>query len=202
MDKIDLNKLKEFLTDNKDLLDSYNFEKLYEKVSKSVLYTVYLTVLLYSSGIDPLPHMSYVPKNFLHYNPDSLNDYDIIWLSDNVPKKIVIPKNIKTIRESAFRLNKDIKTIVIESSDITFSNNIFNFMDNITIEYNGTFKEFVISYLNYRQAQRGPNDKDIINLRDIMLKTSGTLECIDDSYNIVELTEEYNRTTGKTLQDI
>lgn len=166
------------------------------------MYTVYLTVLLYSSGIDPLPHMSYVPKNFLHYDPDSLHDSDKVWLSNNVPTKIVIPKNTKVIGENAFRFSKGVKNIVIESSDITFSNNIFNFIDNITIEYNGTFKDFVMSYLNYRQAQRGPNDKYIINLRDIFLRTSGTLECIDDSYNIVELTEEFNRFAGKTIQDL
>lgn len=201
MDKIDLNKLKEFIDDNEDLLNSYNFEKLYEKVKGSVLYTVYLTVLLYSSGIDPLPHMSYVPENFLHYDPNSIDDSDKVWLSNNVPTKIIIPKNIKTIRENAFRLNKDIKNIVIESSDITFSNNIFNFMDNITIEYNGTFKDFVMSYLNYRK-QTSTANKKLINLRDIMLRTSGTLECIDDSYNIVELTEEFNHFTGKTIQDI
>ena len=201
MDKINQKKLKEFLNDNEDLLNSYNFEKLYEKVNGSVLYTVYLTVLLYSSGIDPLSYMSYVPKNFLHYDPESLHDYDIIWLSSNVPTKIIIPKNIKVIQENAFRFNEDVKNIVIESSDITFSNNIFNFMDNITIEYNGTFKDFVISYLNYRK-QTSTSNKELINLRDILLKTTGTLECIDDSYNIVELTEEFNRFAGKTIQDL
>ena len=54
------NDLKEFLKDNKYLIDENNFEELYHRCNWK--YNEELTNIFYSVGIDPLTYMEDIPE--------------------------------------------------------------------------------------------------------------------------------------------
>lgn len=93
-------KLKKILEENKDLINSNNFKKLYDKISDPLLIGE-LTYVLYKSGINPLKYMDKIPFYFF---------YEIA-----VPDDFVIPENIKQIMPHAFT-NARIDSIYIPDS--------------------------------------------------------------------------------------
>lgn len=77
--------------DVQDFLREENFAEIYEKANSrfsSALYTGLLTPVFYDAGVDPLAHLSRVPRNFA---------FGIIHMAE-----ITIPVSIKAIQQYAF----------------------------------------------------------------------------------------------------
>ena len=86
------NELKQFINDNKELIDNNKFQTLYRKLNNNIqLYSHkdvgMFTTILYNVGINPLRNMEYIPSYFLSFT-------DI--------KDFKIPKNIVFTYPSAF----------------------------------------------------------------------------------------------------
>lgn len=102
LDKEVLKNLQEILQENKELLNTYNFKKLYDIVMPTSVIISDLTYLLISAGIDPLKYMDEVYNNYLAYNSDLIS--------------IDIPSNIKSIGYYAFSNCTNLANITIPSS--------------------------------------------------------------------------------------
>ena len=111
LDKEVLKNLQEILYENKELLNTYNFKKLYDIVMPTSVIISDLTYLLISAGIDPLKYMDEVYNNYLAYNDDLIS--------------IDIPSNIKSIGYYAFSNCTNLANITIPSSVINIESKAF-----------------------------------------------------------------------------
>lgn len=90
----------EFIKKNKDIINSGDFDKLYNQ-KMNFPFVSDLTEVLYAAGIDPLKYMTTVPTGFLESYPGPIN-------------QIVIPKNIKKIDYQSFRSCIGLKSVIIK----------------------------------------------------------------------------------------
>lgn len=124
-----LPEIKEFLIENKDLVETDNYDQLYEKTDyHGRIRRRDLTYLFLISNINPLNYVTEIPPGFY----DGISGID----------SIIVPKNIKTIDTNAFSFSS-IKEIKIESTNIKFDRHIVNELDfNIDISYPGSKTNF------------------------------------------------------------
>ena len=105
LDEYVLKKLQDILQENKELLNTNDFKKLYNITDKSLMTTsIYLsnlTYLLMTAGIDPLKYMDEIPDGYLTHISDLIS--------------IDIPGNIKSIGNSAFHSCKNLETTTISN---------------------------------------------------------------------------------------
>lgn len=99
-------KLKKFITENRNLIDSCKFTELYQKINKELFSTFddtsvvsSLTRLLWEADIDPLVYMQSVPTNYMSYQ-------DIEYFE--------VPRNIKKIEYGSFKNCDKLKNIIID----------------------------------------------------------------------------------------
>ena len=88
LDEEVLKKLQDILQENVELLNTYNFKKLYDIFMTTSVIISELTYLLMTAGIDPLKYMNEVIDNYFSYNNDLIS--------------IDIPGNITSIGNNAF----------------------------------------------------------------------------------------------------
>lgn len=111
LDEEVIKNLQDILYENKELLNTYNFKKLYDIVMPTSVIISDLTYLLISAGIDPLKYMDEVYNNYLAYNSDLIS--------------IDIPSNIKSIGYYAFSNCTNLVNITIPSSVINIKSKAF-----------------------------------------------------------------------------
>ena len=128
LDEEVLKNLQEILYENKELLNTYNFKKLYDIVMSTSVTISDLTYLLISAGIDPLKYMDEVYNNYLAYNSDLIS--------------IDIPSNIKSIGYYAFSNCTNLANITIPSSVTNIRSYAFENCSGLT---NITIPDSVIS---------------------------------------------------------
>lgn len=106
------NRLKKFIEEHQDLINSDNYDQLYNDIqiygSDSIINE--LTHLLYAAGIDPIPYLTTIPEHFM-----TGMDWD----------KITLPDNIIGINSYAFTLCS-IKILEIMKNEISIINNAFS----------------------------------------------------------------------------
>lgn len=111
--------IEDFLRQNIELVDTYNFDKLYKlyqsRFREEVTYK--LTQILFECDIDPLPYMTSIPDFF--YANGSGNK-----------TSITIPGNIKTIGMDAFR-DSDIESVKINDGVTFIDSNAFSRCPNL-----------------------------------------------------------------------
>ena len=132
LDKEVIKNLQEILYENKELLNTYNFKKLYDIVMPTSVIISDLTYLLISAGIDPLKYMDEVYNNYLAYNSDLIS--------------IDIPSNIKSIGYYAFSNCTNLANITIPSSVINIESKAFENCISLT---SITIPDSVTSIGNY-----------------------------------------------------
>ena len=129
LDEIVIKKLQDILQENKELLNTYDFKKLYDVANKSLMntsmYISNLTYLLMVAGIDPLKYMDEVPVCFAQ----ELNIKEFIipdgikFIGDNafarcdILTSITIPKSVTYIDSEAFVFNYKLKDIFYAGSE-------------------------------------------------------------------------------------
>lgn len=122
LDEIVLKKLQDILQENAELLNTYDFKKLYDVANKSLMntsmYISNLTYLLMVAGIDPLEYMDEIPRDYLAHNSDLIS--------------IDIPGNIKSIGKYAFRNCKNLETIAISNGVTTIGYEAFKNCSSLT----------------------------------------------------------------------
>ena len=107
--------LKEWLENKIEYLDDNNFEALYKDMSyPDILSKGHLTDALFTVGINPLDHMSYVPTNFMN------NSQEIF--------QLVLPKHIEHIRRTAFSWSQ-LKEIIINDNCKHINDGAFVYCD-------------------------------------------------------------------------
>lgn len=84
--------IKDFFNKNTNLIDTGDFNTLYDKYNSIIGISSVLTEILLLSGIDPLEHLTKLPTRFVQDIPI---------------KKLSIPSNIKKIERDAFRTTMD-----------------------------------------------------------------------------------------------
>lgn len=122
--------LKDFLEENKNLINSYNFEDLYKKADKLTGedYSK-LSYIFNNIGIDPLEYMKNVPK------------YYMIW--DNNLKVVKIPDGILIINKEAFSHCYHLETVYLPKTLKKVETSAFSCCDSLKdIYYDGTVKEW------------------------------------------------------------
>ena len=145
-------RLKNFIEQHIELIDSNDFAECYKLLegSPDKLLAAEFTKVMLDLGINPLTYLDYVPTNFARGS--KLED-------------ITIPSNIKYISTLAFYQSKKLKHVVVSEGVTTVGQQAFekchknchfvlpesltsvnewafSLMENITIEYNGTKKQF------------------------------------------------------------
>lgn len=129
----------DFLEQNKDLLDSNNFNELYNRLYEKCtndakaehLYRVegqydfydlrFLTKILLEAKIDPLQYMDHVPKNYACKLrdltsvtiPDNIKSIDEYAFAETKLKSIVIPGSVKSIGLFAFDGCKNLTNVTL-----------------------------------------------------------------------------------------
>ena len=119
--------VKDFIENNIYLLDKNDFEEFYECWRKSLTfgkskYTKDFAELFYSSGIDPLIYMSFIPNAFLERSnitsfniPDNIKSIGYKAFSDSNLKSIVLSKNITKISSAVFENCKSLERADIQA---------------------------------------------------------------------------------------
>lgn len=154
--------VKSFIEDNIDLIDSKNYDELYQK-AYMVRIVPALSSVLWSSGItDILYHMKKVPNNFMDYNfeknlvdsieiPETISSIEpnAFWGNDSL-KKVHITKNVKRIKHSAFYGCSNLQDIILEEGIETLDYSVFDICtsleriiipDTVTYIGNGCFAD-------------------------------------------------------------
>lgn len=109
-------KIKKFLQDNKNLINNYQFEELYED---NFINSKDITEILYKAGLDPLQHMKNIPINFAFNNNFFIGE-------------LIIPDNIRFIGEDAFGYNKNLIKIIIKNGVKGIGSTAFRHCSNLT----------------------------------------------------------------------
>lgn len=123
LDEIVLKKLQDILQENIQLLNTYDFKKIYDDVANishmnTSMYISNLTYLLMVAGIDPLKYMDEIPNNYLVHINDLMS--------------IDIPYNIKNIGKHAFRDCKNLETVVISNGVTSIGDFAFSGCSSLT----------------------------------------------------------------------
>ena len=104
------NELKNFLKNNKELLNNNKFEVLLQKARSENLYDQ-LRQILIMANIDILPYVDFIPRGYYAHS-------DITTLK--------IPKNIKEIHNKAFYRCKELRTIYLPDGMDFFGDDVFS----------------------------------------------------------------------------
>lgn len=136
MDKLILEKFKEFVDENKEILNNNNFEEIYDKLYWESAHIISnFTQLFYKAGINPLQFLNHVPSCFL-------NMADIT--------SFVVPDNILIIDNAAFYSCEKLEEIKLSKNLEIIGSNVFAYCFNLkNIEIpdkvkrigNGTFRK-------------------------------------------------------------
>lgn len=116
-------KLAKFIEENINIIESNNFEYLYDLYDTGFDEAAALTEALYSAGIDPLPYMEHVPHGFArdtygrnYVIPESINSIYAYAFYGNGLTMINIPSSVGTIGSYAFAFSNLEK---IDTADAT-----------------------------------------------------------------------------------
>lgn len=106
----------EYIKDNLNLIDSNNFTDLYDEVARDARGNI--TSLLLEADINPLLYMDTVPAGYLPEQRDV--------------KSIIIPGNIKSIGDYAFKGCSNLTNVTIPDNIKSISEDMFGFCDSLT----------------------------------------------------------------------
>lgn len=106
----------EYIKDNLNLIDSNNFTDLYDEVARDARGNI--TPLLLEADINPLLYMDAVPAGYLPEQRDV--------------KSIIIPGNIKSIGDYAFKGCSNLTSIIIPDSVTSIGDRAFAFCESLT----------------------------------------------------------------------
>lgn len=120
--------VKKWILENQDLINSNNFQMLYDKLSdRTGAYIGEMTQVFLSCGIDPLlrdKELEYIPANYLSHASIALKD-------------IKIPKQVKYIEEYAFYLCTGLENILIPGNVQSIDNSAFSncsYLETVILE--------------------------------------------------------------------
>lgn len=122
-------RVKRFLNDNKQLLESNNFDELYRKFQYVAAINTPLTEILYQAGINPLEYMTKVP--------------DFYASGSGIITEITIPGNITAIGSHAFEECISLKNVYISKSVTNIKYDAFVRTNDCVFTYNGTKEDFL-----------------------------------------------------------
>lgn len=144
--------LKDFLWENRDLLNNNDFTELYERAGNDVdIMAGELTNALYTAGIHPLVYMDHIPESFLenitlHKRsftlPDNITEIERSAFSNCNIKEIKISENskLKFIDEFAFAWSS-LSEIYLPKSISAIRYKAFHDVDNLHVIYEGSADE-------------------------------------------------------------
>lgn len=145
--------LKQFIEENIDLIENNDFETLYKKIKTppyTINFSARLTKSLLSADVNPMLYVTELPYHFAYCStlehvviPGNVKRIGINAFSDSKSlQSVIIQEGVTTIGQQAFeKCHKNCHFVLPES--LTSVNEwAFGFMENITIEYNGTKKQF------------------------------------------------------------
>lgn len=122
-------RVKRFLNEHLELLNSNNFEELYRKFHYVAAINTPLTEILYQAGINPLEYMTEVPEDYAS--------------GSGIIEEVSIPETITVIRRYAFDDCINLKNVYISKSVNTIKYNSFARTKDCVFTYNGTRKDFL-----------------------------------------------------------
>lgn len=138
--------LKEFIENSIDLIESNNFVEVYEDLAYDLEpgYGTYeqmigdFTTLMLEAGIDPLPHMPYIPTAYLYGQnvsyfgiPNHIDNIGSYAFQESDLEEIVIPSNISVIGIKAFCTCESLKRVTIENGCTIIGDHAFMYCDNL-----------------------------------------------------------------------
>lgn len=167
--------MKKFIEDNVGLIENNEFNRLYSIIDE--LWVSSLTQLLYSVGIDPLPYLDVVPKEFAYrctlsdvYIPSNITDIYAKAFQRCKCFTVVIEEGCKNIYHSAFAGCDNLVTVSLPSTLTTIDEVAFFGSTSLhSIKFNGTFNEWCAIYKGNSWLSR-PKQEEVI------------LECTDGRY--------------------
>lgn len=134
MDRLILKKIKEFVDENKEIINENNFKEVYNKLYMEPTQMIgSFTQLFYKAGINPLQFLNHVPSSFLGMTdttsfviPNHITTignasfYNCVKL-----EKIKLPNNLYTIGSKAFAYCSHLKNIKIPAKIEKIENSTF-----------------------------------------------------------------------------
>lgn len=151
-------RLRNFIKENKDLINEYKFKEIYNKINASVGYgeedfkeedVGTLTQLFYNVGLDPLKDLKRIPHNYLcgsditTFNiPKNITFIGYEAFDGSNITSIIIPDNVTKIGFAAFR-DSALKEIVLGKGLKRIEAEAFYRIDEpeLKVSYNGTIDE-------------------------------------------------------------
>lgn len=122
-------RVKRFLNENLELLNSNNFDELYRKFQYVAAINTSLTEILYQADINPLEYMKKVP--------------DFYAAGSGIITEITIPQTVTAIGSHAFEQCINLKNVYISKSVTTIEYEAFTRINDCVFTYNGTKEEFL-----------------------------------------------------------
>lgn len=134
MDSKLLNIIATYLEEHQQLLNSKNFDALYNEIDQSMdcaynrlkIYTCVLTQIFINAQLNPLDYMHSIPD---YYMACDFSPYDISYKGEIV---VNIPNNITSIGEEAFYKCTNLTSIAIPNSVVTIDRLAFSGCTSLT----------------------------------------------------------------------
>ena len=123
-----LEKIEQFLNNNKELLNDYNFKVIYSSTKLDSKEIGLMTNILLKAGFNPLQYLDHVPYAFLYGQtdvttidiPNNVNYIDLYaFASCTNLKSVIIPNSVEHIDDGVFSGCTSLNEIVIPNS-VTF----------------------------------------------------------------------------------
>lgn len=151
-------RLRNFIKENKDLINNYNFKEIYDKINASIGYgeddfkeedVGTLTQLFYNIGLNPLKSLKRMPNYYLAgsdittFNiPKNITSIGYEAFDGSNLSSIIIPDSVTKIGFAAFR-DSALKEIVLGKGLKRIEAEAFYRIDEpeLKVSYNGTIDE-------------------------------------------------------------
>lgn len=144
--------LKNFIEQNIDLIESNDFAKCYKLLegSPDKLLAAEFTKVMLDIDINPLTYLDYVPTNFARGSkvesitiPSNIEYISTLafFLSKKL-KHVVVSEGVREIGSSAFEKCGSGCHVILPSTIVHISEFAFSKIGDMTLEYNGTKKQF------------------------------------------------------------
>ena len=143
---------KVFIEQYIDLIIENKFEDLYCLAVKDHITIEDLTNSLLQADINPLDHMTYVPKEFLYKSSSSIDGFiipnNVEYISERAfyetdLTEITIPEGVQSIYTFAFSRCKNLQAVTLPHSIDFIDRAVFTGCESLAeVRYNGTIKEW------------------------------------------------------------
>lgn len=136
-----LEKIEQFLNNNKELLNDYNFKAIYSSTKLDSKEIGLMTNILLKAGFNPLQYLDHVPYAFLYGQtdvttidiPNNVNYIDLYtFASCTNLKSVIIPNSVEHIDDGVFSGCTSLNEIVIPNSVTSIGDAAFDGCDELT----------------------------------------------------------------------